>query len=45
MLASQTLVGRIAAPEDVGEVSATLLSDECRYLTAADLDVSGGFMV
>ena len=45
MLDAQTLVGRVAEPDDVGEVIATLLSDECRYLTAADLDVSGGFMV
>jgi len=45
MLAAQTLVGRIAEPDDIGQVIATLLSDECRYLTAADLDVSGGFMV
>jgi NAD(P)-dependent dehydrogenase (short-subunit alcohol dehydrogenase family) len=45
MLAAQTLVGRIAEPDDVGEVIVALLSDACRHLTASDLDVSGGFMV
>lgn len=44
-LAASTLLGRVAQPDDVGEVIAVLLSDACRFITAADIDVSGGFMV
>ena len=44
-LAAQTLIGRVAEPSDVAAVIATLLSDACRYVTAADFDVSGGFMI
>jgi NAD(P)-dependent dehydrogenase (short-subunit alcohol dehydrogenase family) len=39
------LIGRIAQPDDVGEVIAIVVSDACRYLTGADLDVSGGFQM
>jgi NAD(P)-dependent dehydrogenase (short-subunit alcohol dehydrogenase family) len=44
-LGAQTLIGRIAQPDDVAAVIAMLLSDACRYVTATDLDVSGGFMM
>ncbi|OJH36629.1 hypothetical protein BON30_33285 [Cystobacter ferrugineus] len=44
-LAANTLLGRIAQPDDIGEVIAMLLSNACRYVTATDIDVSGGFMV
>lgn len=44
-LGAQTLIGRIAQPDDIGEIIAALLSDGCRYLTGADLDVSGGFQM
>lgn len=44
-LAAQQLFGRVAQPEDVGDAICALLSDDCRFVTATDLDVSGGFMV
>jgi NAD(P)-dependent dehydrogenase (short-subunit alcohol dehydrogenase family) len=44
-LGAQTLIGRIAEPDDIGEIVSVLLSDACRYVTGADLDVSGGFML
>lgn len=44
-LGQQTLIGRIAEPDDIGEIVAALLSASCRYVTGADLDVSGGFML
>jgi NAD(P)-dependent dehydrogenase (short-subunit alcohol dehydrogenase family) len=44
-LGSQHLLGRVAEPDDIGEAIAALISDSCRFITATDLDVSGGFMV
>jgi NAD(P)-dependent dehydrogenase (short-subunit alcohol dehydrogenase family) len=34
---------RVGEPDDVGAVIATLLGDECRWITAQTIDVSGGF--
>jgi NAD(P)-dependent dehydrogenase (short-subunit alcohol dehydrogenase family) len=42
-LAAKTALGRIGEPDDVGMVIATLLADECRWITAQDIEVSGGF--
>ena len=44
-LAAQTALGRIGQPDDVGSAIAALLSDDNQWVTAADLDVSGGFML
>ncbi len=44
-LADQTALGRIAEPEDVGRVIANLLSDDFGWVTAQDIEVSGGFML
>ena len=44
-LAASTLLGRIAQPDDIGAAIAALLSESCHFITAADIDVSGGFMV
>lgn len=44
-LAAQTMVGRLAESEDIGEAIAALLSPACRYMTAADIDLSGGFTI
>jgi len=44
-LAASTLLGRIAQPDDVAKAIASLLSDDFGYVTATDIDVSGGFMV
>jgi NAD(P)-dependent dehydrogenase (short-subunit alcohol dehydrogenase family) len=42
-LAAQTALGRIGEPDDVGKVIAALLSDDCGWITAENIDVSGGF--
>jgi NAD(P)-dependent dehydrogenase (short-subunit alcohol dehydrogenase family) len=42
-LAAKTALGRVGEPDDVGAVIATLLGDECRWITAQTIDVSGGF--
>jgi Enoyl-(Acyl carrier protein) reductase len=42
-LAAKTALGRLGEPDDVGAVIATLLGDDCRWITAQTIDVSGGF--
>jgi NAD(P)-dependent dehydrogenase (short-subunit alcohol dehydrogenase family) len=42
-LAAKTALGRIGEPDDVGMVIATLLAEECRWITAQDIEVSGGY--
>lgn len=42
-LAAKTALGRVGEPDDVGAVIATLLGDECRWITAQTIEVSGGF--
>jgi NAD(P)-dependent dehydrogenase (short-subunit alcohol dehydrogenase family) len=42
-LAAKTALGRVGEPDDVGAVIATLLGDDCRWITAQTIDVSGGF--
>lgn len=42
-LVAKTAFGRIGEPRDVGDVIAALLSDECRWVTGQDIEVSGGF--
>jgi NAD(P)-dependent dehydrogenase (short-subunit alcohol dehydrogenase family) len=44
-LADQTALGRIGEAEDVAQVIVGLLSDEFAWVTAQDIDVSGGFML
>ena len=44
-LAAQTALGRIAQPDDVGAAIAALLSEDNRWVTAVDLEVSGGFLL
>ncbi|GAB1817650.1 SDR family NAD(P)-dependent oxidoreductase [Herbidospora sp. RD11066] len=41
-LAATFALGRIGEPEDVAAVIAVLLSDEGRWITAQDIEVSGG---
>ncbi|GID30073.1 SDR family NAD(P)-dependent oxidoreductase [Paractinoplanes brasiliensis] len=43
MLAAQTALGRVGEPEDVGVAIAALLGDESRWITAQNIEVSGGF--
>ncbi len=44
-LAEQTALGRIGSPKDVGQVIVNLLSDDFGWVTAQDIDVSGGFLL
>jgi len=42
-IVARTALGRLGEPDDVGSVIAFLLSDEARWITAQDIEVSGGF--
>lgn len=42
-LAAKTALGRLGEPDDVGVVIAALLADEGRWITAQDIEVSGGY--
>ncbi|GAB2887063.1 SDR family NAD(P)-dependent oxidoreductase [Streptomyces mayteni] len=42
-LAAKTALGRVGEPEDVGAVIATLVSPESRWITAQNIEVSGGY--
>ncbi len=44
-LSDQTALGRIGAPQDVANVIVNLLSDDFGWVTAQDIDVSGGFLL
>lgn len=41
-LAAKTVFGRIGEPDDIGMVIAGLLSEESRWITAQNIEVSGG---
>ncbi|MEU7767799.1 SDR family oxidoreductase [Nocardia sp. NPDC049190] len=42
-LVANTALGRLGEPEDVGLAIAALVSEEGRWITAQDIEVSGGF--
>jgi NAD(P)-dependent dehydrogenase (short-subunit alcohol dehydrogenase family) len=42
-LATRTALGRIGEPDDIGKMIAVLLSDDSGWVTAQNLEVSGGF--
>lgn len=42
-IASQTALGRVGGPEDVGPVIAALLSDDFRWVNGQRIEVAGGF--
>lgn len=42
-LVQRTLLNRLGEADDVGKVIATLLSDECAWVTGENLEASGGF--
>jgi len=44
-LADQTAFGRIGQPEDIAKVMVKLLEDDFGWMTAQDIDVSGGFLL
>jgi NAD(P)-dependent dehydrogenase (short-subunit alcohol dehydrogenase family) len=44
-IASQTALGRVGLPEDIGGAVAALLSEECRWITGQRIEVSGGMFL
>lgn len=44
-IASQTALGRVGQPEDIGGVIATLLSPDSRWINAQRIEVSGGMFL
>lgn len=42
-IAARTALGRVGEADDIGAVIAFLLSDEARWITAQDIEASGGF--
>src|SRR5262249_31863328 len=45
LLASQTALGSIGGPEDVGRMIASLLSDDHAWVNAQTIEVGGGYMI
>jgi NAD(P)-dependent dehydrogenase (short-subunit alcohol dehydrogenase family) len=45
LLASQTALGRVGEPDDVGCAIASLLSDDNRWVNAQSIEVSGGYII
>ncbi|HJV67084.1 MAG TPA: SDR family oxidoreductase [Geomonas sp.] len=41
-IASETALGRVGLPDDIGGVVAALLSEDCRWINAQRIEVSGG---
>ena len=44
-VASQTALGRVGLPDDIGDAIAALLSDNLRWMTAQRIEVSGGMVL
>ncbi len=44
-IAGVTALGRAGLPEDIGGAVAALLSDECRWINAQRIEISGGMFV
>jgi NAD(P)-dependent dehydrogenase (short-subunit alcohol dehydrogenase family) len=44
-IASQTALGRVGLPDDIGGAIAALLSDDSRWINAQRIEVSGGQMI
>jgi NAD(P)-dependent dehydrogenase (short-subunit alcohol dehydrogenase family) len=42
-LAAKTALGRLGEPDDIGAAIAALLDEEGRWITAQDIEVSGGY--
>jgi NAD(P)-dependent dehydrogenase (short-subunit alcohol dehydrogenase family) len=45
LLASQTALGRVGEPEDVGRVIALLISEESGWINAQTIEVAGGYVI
>jgi NAD(P)-dependent dehydrogenase (short-subunit alcohol dehydrogenase family) len=44
-IASQTALGRVGVPDDIGGVIASLLSDDNRWINAQRIEASGGMLI
>ena len=44
-IASQTALGRVGMPDDIGDAIAALLSDDLAWMTAQRIEVSGGMFL
>ena len=44
-IASQTALGRVGLPDDIGDIIATLVSDDCRWINAQRIEASGGMFI
>lgn len=44
-LVEQTALGRIGSPDDLGKVIVSILSDDFGWMTAQDIEVSGGHLL
>ena len=45
LLASQTALGRVGLPDDIGDAIAALLSDKLGWMNAQRIEVSGGMFL
>ena len=45
MIASQTALGRVGVPDDIGGVVAFLCSEDARWLNGQRLEASGGIFL
>ena len=45
LIASQTSLGRVGVPEDIGGVVAALLTEDTRWINGQRIEVSGGIFV
>lgn len=45
MLAAQTALGRVGEPEEIGGVTASLLSEDSRWINAQNIEVAGGYII
>jgi len=45
MIASQTALGSVGVPDDIGGVIASLLSDDNRWINAQRIEASGGMLI
>jgi NAD(P)-dependent dehydrogenase (short-subunit alcohol dehydrogenase family) len=45
MIASQTALGRVGVPDDIGGVVAFLCSEDARWVNGQRLEVSGGIFL
>ena len=45
MIASSTALGRVGLPDDIGDLIAALLSEDCRWVNAQRIEASGGIFI